>query len=121
MITDKFLNGQEGELKDLILQIDSWTDRDVFCEVVESIADDINQYNDFSFGVYELFELYIDTNSLTRGKALRTLEKLSYEVSDQETVTEVKNVFDLARVQWYAFKSEYWGLIYEAVKLFYKK
>jgi len=104
---------------ELIMKIENWNDREIVAEVIETIGADIQSYNNFEFGIKELFDELVVSETMYRSNALRTLERMAYNVSDQEQIEEVNNIFDLAKVQWYALRDEYWGIIYRGVQNYF--
>ena len=113
------LNLNDMSTNELIMKIDNWNDREIVAEVIETIGADIQSYNNFEFGIKELFDELVVSETMYRSNALRTLERMAYNVSDQEQIEEVNNIFDLAKVQWYALRDEYWGIIYRGVQNYF--
>lgn len=113
------LNLNDMSTNELIMKIENWNDREIVAEVIETIGADIQSYNNFEFGIKELFDELVVNETMYRSNALRTLERMTYNVSDQEQIEEVNNIFDLAKVQWYALRDEYWGIIYQGVQNYF--
>lgn len=113
------LNLNDMSTNELIMKIENWNDREIVAEVIETIGADIQSYNNFEFGIKELFDELVVNETMYRSNALRTLERMTYSVSDQEQIEEVNNIFDLAKVQWYALRDEYWGIIYQGVQNYF--